>query len=682
MSTSDPISRLRREADFAVNSGNITIAILIDFTKAFDLLWVDGLILKLMQLKISGKLLNWIKFFLTNRKYMVKIGDCLSDTFTTENGTPQGSAISPLLFLIMVNDFPPLSKFTSDAFFADDCTIWRSGTNLEQIVYHLQEDLNAISGWCKKWGFIINTDKTQGIIFTNKQIRDTQVKLKINGKCIIFSNSVKLLGVIFDHRLTWKDHIEFLVTKSLTGLNLMRAISGTHWGARKETLLLIYRSFILTSIDYCSFAYINCSNYLKNKLNTIQYKSLLIASGALKGTSLKALLSECGEIPLHLRRKKLLLNYLLKIYDNQNNLANSTLTDLNFYQLESKSKSEFRINLNEFLIDTNTKLISYKSEYKYCPGTDLSMHIDISLLNHIEFLRNQPNKIEEIINNSILTYTNVIFVDGSVNNNLKVGAAILAPLLDEYYLYKLPRGLSIYYAEAYAILQAILFAKSLKLTNFCIVSDCSKVLLDIYHLDFQTSPHPSIIQQICKEISEISQCKFIIQWLPGHGNHIHLKKIDHLAKSASNVGMDTTIEVTKEEALTRVEEWILSRWRIEWEKDISTQYQKEFKLQHTSITFISNRKNEVRISRLRLLHARLNGCLKKVNLHPDGLCTTCHTTQSCQHFLLFCDNTISLRNEIKKTYSAKKPWTFSDLMNDPQVMNTVAKYLNDNNINL
>ena len=58
MSTSDPIIRLKHEAEFAIETGNITVAILIDFTRAFDLLWVDGLILKMMQLKIHGNILN------------------------------------------------------------------------------------------------------------------------------------------------------------------------------------------------------------------------------------------------------------------------------------------------------------------------------------------------------------------------------------------------------------------------------------------------------------------------------------------------------------------------------------------------------------------------------------------------------------------------------------------------
>jgi len=162
-----------------------------------------------MGLNVTGNLLNWIKNFLTNRSYQVKIGDSFSNSFTSENGTPQGSALSPLLFLVMINDFPTLSKFTSDAFFADDCSIWRSGTNLQQILFHLQQDLNLIESWCNKWGFVINAEKTTGIVFTKKNLALGNIQLKIQGKNINFMDSCKLLGVIFDRRMTWSPHVDY-----------------------------------------------------------------------------------------------------------------------------------------------------------------------------------------------------------------------------------------------------------------------------------------------------------------------------------------------------------------------------------------------------------------------------------------------------------------------------------------
>ena len=296
-STSDPIIRLKCEIEHVIKEGHITVAIFIDFTKAFDLLWIDGLLLKMMGLGLKGNIYQWIKNFLINRHYQVKVNDTLSNSYSPDNGTPQGSVVSPTLFLLMLHDFPKLSNLTSDAFFADDCTIWRSGTNIEQIIFHLQHDLDLIDTWCAKWGFIINTKKTVGVLFTQKHISNDSITLKIQGTKINFQNSCKILGVFFDRRMTWLPHIEHISAKCTKSLNILRCVSGSNWGANKHILLTLYKALILSYLDYCCFTYDNCSKSTLKRLDTIQYKALLLVTGGLRGTALNALLSECGELP-------------------------------------------------------------------------------------------------------------------------------------------------------------------------------------------------------------------------------------------------------------------------------------------------------------------------------------------------------------------------------------------------
>jgi len=489
MCTSDPLIRIEREASYSIQSGNFTVAVLIDFTRAFDLLWVDGLLLKLMQLKIQGRISNWIKNFLSNRKYVVKVGDSYSCPYTTENGTPQGSSISPILFIIMVNDFPQLSEFTSDAFFADDCSIWRSGKNLEQIFYHLQRDLNLISEWCIKWGFTINTAKTQGIIFSKKiNIKTAHLKLTIDQVPIQFSNTVKLLGIHLDSKLTYKCQVESIIKKSKSGINLMRAVSGTDWGGNKKTLLTIYKSFILSRLDYCSFIYSFCSKTLASKLDTIQYKALLIASGALLGTSMKALLSECGELPLHIRRKQSIISYLLKISNNKNNSAFNVLEDIKYYQLESKSSSKYKSILQEFLSRVNIKLEYPIIPYNLTPWSSDLDKIDITQIELDLNFSSDPLCIDSVIQNLFIKYNSVLFVDGSVRVNSQVGAAVYSPKLDLNLMFKLPKGFPIYYAEAFAILQAMVFIKNSNINSFCIISDSLQVLNHLKFHEYNKSP--------------------------------------------------------------------------------------------------------------------------------------------------------------------------------------------------
>jgi len=103
-----------------------------------------------------------------------------------KTGTPQGSVISPLLFLIMINDLPQCINGSEITLFADDNCLFRSGRRLDAIIRSLQIDLNNLVEWCEKHGFKISMEKTVAVLFTHRKenihstlkIKDTFVMLK------------------------------------------------------------------------------------------------------------------------------------------------------------------------------------------------------------------------------------------------------------------------------------------------------------------------------------------------------------------------------------------------------------------------------------------------------------------------------------------------------------------------
>ena len=81
------------------------MAVSFDVEKAYDMVWKEGLVIKLNMIGIAGRTYNWIKDFLLDRFIQVRIGKALSGRYRIGNGTPQGSVISPILFSIMINVF-------------------------------------------------------------------------------------------------------------------------------------------------------------------------------------------------------------------------------------------------------------------------------------------------------------------------------------------------------------------------------------------------------------------------------------------------------------------------------------------------------------------------------------------------------------------------------------------------
>jgi hypothetical protein len=250
-STLDQIARLQDDAFKSTSCGQHTLAVFLDFSRAFDMVWRDGLLHKLHKLGVGGNVLNYVQDFLTDRSIRVKVGDALSDKYRMENGTPQGSVISPLLFNVMINDIPkPVDPATNTSVFADDSAAWKSGSNVRLLARHIQQHLDNVQRWADTWGFKLSETKSIAVLFTRSKTPATEVKLSINKQRIAVENQAKFLGIIFDRELSWRPHISQVVDKCKKVVNLMRSLSGETWGASKQSLLTIYRTLVRSRIDY------------------------------------------------------------------------------------------------------------------------------------------------------------------------------------------------------------------------------------------------------------------------------------------------------------------------------------------------------------------------------------------------------------------------------------------------
>ena len=104
--------------------------------------------------------------FISDRTITIKINDEMSDKVKLDAGTPQGSVLSPLLFLIYVNDIPvdPMNNQVKLSQFADDLGMWTFGPNATYVQYRIHKTSSALEKWCSKWRIKLNAKKTQLIV--------------------------------------------------------------------------------------------------------------------------------------------------------------------------------------------------------------------------------------------------------------------------------------------------------------------------------------------------------------------------------------------------------------------------------------------------------------------------------------------------------------------------------------
>ena len=265
----------------------------------------------------------------------------------------------------------------------------------------------------------------------------------------------------------------------------------------------------------------------------------------------------------------------------------------------------------------------------------------------------------------------------------KVGSAVFFPQINLTLQFNLPLGLSVYYAEAYAILKALHYSKENNLTNFCIVSDSSSVLRDIKFAEYDVSPHPYLLHQILEIITTYSYSKVQIKWMPGHSNQPSFRLIDSLAKTSSSLSYLQPIQYTSHEASLITDRWSWDRWKDDWGKNQTTKYQNIFSLQSYGWVNNTTRKRDTIINRLRLLQTYLNGDQHKIGLHKDGLCLTCGVTQDPVHFIMDCPDTTNLRTSIRKSFGKSAgEWSYKNIISDPLSTDIVINYVLKHNISI
>ena len=137
----------------------------------------------------------------------------------------------------------------------------------------------------------------------------------------------KFLGVIFDNKLSFIPHIEYLKAKCQKALNLLRVVANMEWGGDREVLLRLYRSLVRSKLDYGSIVYGAARKSYLVKLDPIANQGLRLSLGAFRTSPSVSLHAEAQELPLHLRRQKLGMQYAVRISTNPQNPTYSTIFD-------------------------------------------------------------------------------------------------------------------------------------------------------------------------------------------------------------------------------------------------------------------------------------------------------------------------------------------------------------------
>jgi len=633
-STEDQLAYLAQQIENAFQDKKHVLAVFFDLSKAFDKVWKEGLILKLLEVGVKGKMHHWIQSFLQNRHARVKLDGTTSNLVNLREGVPQGGVISPTLFLIYINNITAaFENNISDTLHADDLAAWAIGRHISTVVNRAQTMINQVEQWAKDWFVDVNIAKMASILFSLSTQQNT-IELQMGSQPIPQVDSTVFLGGNIDKRLTWKPHIQLVQERAIKKLALMRKLAGTTWGATTKILRQIYIGAVRPIMEYASATWTTASKSAKDKLDKVQNMGLRLILGGMRSTPIRDMEKTTTIQPLEMRRQYKTLIQGEKMKRLTSHPMHQELQKQPKNRLKRKSILHATRTLQEEHRDILTDDPRQWEVLKTNPWTSdcLSPEIESSVPD-LKQKGTQPTEIQKALAQEMIDqkypqqHWTLVYTDGSSQNAVRNGGSGVFIKFPDQSTHSIASAAGELCSNYRAEIQALTIASEYLITA---KNTGDKIVLLTDSLSaLQALRAPSadqLTENLKVNLSLLQQSRrTVLQWIPAHVGIPGNEKADQLAKEGSRMQQPNT-SMTYNEARTLIKAKQRTRWSDETDgysrlKDSIHQLE---------------RRGQVIIYRLRTGHCRLNQHMRKLGLRTSANCECGLEEQSPKHILQTC----------------------------------------------
>ena len=647
--TTDQILKLVQQASdqFHAGGGNTrTFAAFFDYEKAYDKVWRDGLIHKMIALGIPTKFIRYVRHFLSGRNTRVEVNGTRSDTFRLNQGLPQGSSISPLLFLIFINDIDvDLDADTVASLFADDTATWTKDGKIKGSKRELmQTEIDKILAWAKRWKMKVNEGKTKAMVFSSSSSdRKWDPQFKAGSTSIDTVGEYRFLGVTTDNDLRFTSHVQNSVVKGKKRVNIIKCLSTKDWGSSLEQQRSLYLTYIRAGLEYGSPSWSPwIANTNTKALQTVQNMAL---------RSVGNLYKTCPVDFLHLETDVVPLNHRFKQNDDITWDRYQRLPDTDQRKIlvntDAQTRLKTRLGWRKTSGDRmrNLRIVRETTTHHLPPWKNLDMlTTDVVPLERPKD-EYTPEELKDISLEKIRSFESefIIYTDGSTSGSqLDGGAGVLVldnnghTTLEASY----PAGsfCSSYTGECVALLRALEWLQQNGGSSL-ICTDSLSLHAALEQNDWRDrDPWLKQIKQIIFNIEE----PITLLWIPSHCGIVGNERVDELAKSGCELDQ-SMIPVTHQIVKAKIKG---RKWEIEHPRAKITYG--EARKPNFKIEREWPKKARTLYSRLRTGHAKeLKQYRHRIEQEDDALCEMCQMEEeTTEHILCRCEKEEAARFQI------------------------------------
>ena len=224
-STESALFLLTSQVEKAWKEGLVASLLSLDISGAYDRVLPLGLQHILKKKGVPTWLTSWIFSFCSDRTTSLVFDDLESPSFHIPCGVPQGSPLSPILFLFYISELHEIihlpSKGVSALGFTDDTNVLAFGVSLKSNVLKLKATHTKCLSWAKVYGMIFSPEKYELLHFSRRRSDDLQLSLRLGKLVIKPKEEVRVLGVFLDFKLLWNKHKNIILEKAKKAMSAL-----------------------------------------------------------------------------------------------------------------------------------------------------------------------------------------------------------------------------------------------------------------------------------------------------------------------------------------------------------------------------------------------------------------------------------------------------------------------------
>jgi ribonuclease HI len=296
--------------------------LMLDVSGAYDNVSHDRLLHNLKKRRL-GHFVPWVKALLTNRSTRIRMPEGMSDTIPTPTGIPQGSPISPILYLIYNADLiESCGNGVNGSGWVDDVGFMAKGDSERETIRKLRAACHKADQWAEKHASVFDPKKYALIHFVNtKEVDPQYTSLNLRGHSVKATRTAeRYLGYWLDPGLEFHHHREKAVAKASVSLQALRSLAGSTWGASVYAMRRIYQAVIIPQMLFGVSAWYQPMLISKSKARNmchpfvaIQKQAACLISGAFRTTAAEALNSELHLPPISIQMNRLVQETALRL---------------------------------------------------------------------------------------------------------------------------------------------------------------------------------------------------------------------------------------------------------------------------------------------------------------------------------------------------------------------------------